>query len=648
MKKAANRFLALLLVVCILLGNAVLPVQASNPGGVEFLNTYVNTGNQRQDIIGVAMTQLGYMELYENDTKYGDWYGYPGLEWCAMFVSWCARQADVSTDIIKRTSWAHPNSFGIPYYHGTDYTPKPGDLFFTETFGHVGLVLSVEGEFFYGVEGNAKYHDYTVPDDPEVDSYHVMTNKRLISAHYFGVPDYEGDDETHAYEKGHESAHPHKTYYECVTCGDKYYTGYTECVAACSQCFTCGCSSSHAGYYLVSSGSGAVKIRASHSTSASYVGYATVGEAVYVHGADPETGWAYIEYDGLRGHIQMKYLTAYHDIPAAPEVTSEKTDYILNSDVTVRWDEPANTEQYRLKVFKDGVLYLEENMDLTTTRTLESLPVGAYQVQVLACNRSGASEAGVLEFVVRDTYLVSYDACGGSGAPADQSQVVGEPITLSTAVPVREGYTFLGWTENAQVRLAEYDPGAVLPGYADMKLYAVWKSDDALPQSLTIERLPACTVYLTGEALDPAGLVLRLTYSDGSGRLVTQGYSTEGFDSETCGTKTVTVAYDSLTAVYDVQVVPYIPGDIDLNRIVDRDDVLRLLWHISFPDRFTIEVPADFNTDGSVNRDDVLRLLWHVAFPDRFPLEIVWPEEAPPAQTDTGEGGGSGSGEEGE
>ena len=53
----------------------------------------------------------------------------------------------------------------------------------------LGLVLYVEGEFFYCVEGNAKYHDYTVPNDPEVDSYHVMTNKRLISAHYFGVPD---------------------------------------------------------------------------------------------------------------------------------------------------------------------------------------------------------------------------------------------------------------------------------------------------------------------------------------------------------------------------------------------------------------------------------------------------------------------------
>jgi len=115
-----------------------------------------------------------------------------------------------------------------------------------------------------------------------------------------------------------------------------------------------------------------------------------------------------------------------------------------------------------------------------------------------------------------------------------------------------------------------------------------------------------------------------------------EGYAVEEFDSETYGEKTVTVSHGGLTASFDVQVVPYLPGDIDLNKKVDRDDVIQLLWHITFPERFPITVPADFNSDGAVDRDDVMQLLWHIAFPERFPLDIVWPEEeATPENTGT-------------
>lgn len=628
-KKGKIRIIPLLLAVCMLFSSVVLPAEASNPGGVDYVNTHVNTGNQRQDIIAVAMTQLGYREKNENDTKYGDWYGLPNQPWCAMFVSWCARQADISTDIIKRCAWAHPNTFGIPYYHGSSYTPKPGDLFFTEGFTHVGLVLYVEGDFFYCIEGNGKYHDYTVPDDPDEDSYYVMINKRLIRSYYFGVPPYEGCDKDHDYVKGHDSGHPHKEYYECRTCGDKYYTGYTACVTSCSRCFSCGCTPVTSTYYLVANAAAGVKLRTTHDLYGDYMGYATVGEAVHVLGLNSSAGWAYVEYDGQRGHIPLWYLTSYHDIPDPPTVTCDKDDYTKDDDAVISWTAPDHTEQYRVKVYKDGALYHEENMGLDRTLTLEDLAAGTYEVQVIALNRSGASDPGVLEFTVRETYTLTYDARGGSGAPAAQTQKLGEVLTVSGTVPQRTGYTFLGWTDEAQGNFVRYVAGDTLSAYDDLTLYAVWKSDTAALQTMTIEQMPARTMFLKGETLDTAGLRLRLTYSDGSGYIVAEGYTAEGFDSETYGAKTITITYDTLTVTYAVQIVPYIPGDIDLNKTVDRDDVMRLLWHISFPDRFPIEVPADFNSDGLTNRDDVMRLLWHISFPDRFPLDIEWPEEEP-------------------
>ena len=117
-------------------------------------NTYYNSGNMRDDIIGVALTQVGYSEGYNGYTKYGDWYGYPYLDWCGMFVSWCAKEADIPNSILNRTGLADPDCFGLSYVDGYYYTPIKGDLFFKKDFSHVGLVYYTDGDYFYTIEGN--------------------------------------------------------------------------------------------------------------------------------------------------------------------------------------------------------------------------------------------------------------------------------------------------------------------------------------------------------------------------------------------------------------------------------------------------------------------------------------------------------------
>ncbi|MDP3556259.1 MAG: hypothetical protein Q8T03_02730 [Bacteroidota bacterium] len=49
----------------------------------------------RAKIIEVANSQLGVSESPANSNKnpYGKWYGFDGLPWCAMFVSWVYNQA---------------------------------------------------------------------------------------------------------------------------------------------------------------------------------------------------------------------------------------------------------------------------------------------------------------------------------------------------------------------------------------------------------------------------------------------------------------------------------------------------------------------------------------------------------------------------
>ncbi len=216
-----SRALCFLLAVILVLSGA-LPVSAA------YENAHVNTGNQRRDIVQVALTQLGYREGRNNDTKYGDWYGMSNQPWCAMFVSWCANQAGIGSGVLKKSSLANPNNFGITYYNGASYTPRSGDLFFNKQFRHVGIVYYVDGDYFYTLEGNSN-------NNGSYDGIGVFSLKRRISSFYFGVPKYLGAEDC-TYTKGSEAAHPHKVYYKCSTCGDLYYNGE---YAAAEDCKTC-------------------------------------------------------------------------------------------------------------------------------------------------------------------------------------------------------------------------------------------------------------------------------------------------------------------------------------------------------------------------------------------------------------------------
>lgn len=614
--KKRERILALLLFLCLVLGSAPLQVKAANPAGVRYRNTYENTGDQRKDILNIALSQMGYTEKTRNDTKFGDWGGYPRQPWCANFVSWCARQAEVSQDILKKSPRARPDYFEVASYPGTEYTPQPGDLFFTRELTHVGFVWYVEGEFFYTVEGNAKFHDYQIPDDPEEDSYYVMSNKRLISDYLFGVPAYEGGGD-HSWVKHTENIHPHKEYYACRDCGDSYYTGYTGYMADCRKCRTCGCMDMDAGYYIVNSAAEnyPVKLRKSHSLSADHVGYVSAGEVVYAFATSDN--WAYVDYDGLRGHLHLQYLTPYMDKPDAPAVEADSDLYQTHNPVTLTWNTPERTEQFRLRLYRDGKL--EQDIFLNETQFVsDTLPAGAYQAEVSACNRTGAA-AAVAEFTVVDTYTVTYHSHQGREIPQPEQSQGGKSLYVSFQIPQWKDHVFLGWSDTENGNIVTHTPGQELTEPKDTHLYALWLQEDAAPESLTVSRLPK-TLLVKNDPLDTQGLELEFLYTGGVGYRVTEGYTVTGYDPALCDTQTLTVTYEGLQTTYRVQVIDHIPGDMDGNRTVDRDDVMQLLWHITFPDIYPLDVPADLTKDGAVDRDDVMQLLWHITFPELYPL----------------------------
>lgn len=77
------------------------------------------------------------------------------------------------------------------------------------------------------------------------------------------------------------------------------------------------------------------------------------------------------------------------------------------------------------------------------------------------------------------TYIITYDGNGSDGGtvPTPQPKDHGTAIILSTNVPTRTGYTFLGWGMTSTATAANYQPGDPYSVDGNIKLYAVWQKN---------------------------------------------------------------------------------------------------------------------------------------------------------------------------
>ena len=81
-------------------------------------------------------------------------------------------------------------------------------------------------------------------------------------------------------------------------------------------------------------------------------------------------------------------------------------------------------------------------------------------------------------------YTVSYNANGGSGAPASQTKTEDVTLTLSSTTPYRSGYTFLGWSTSSSASYPTYYAGGSYTTNASVTLYAVWEQN--APETYTV------------------------------------------------------------------------------------------------------------------------------------------------------------------
>lgn len=102
---------------------------------------------------------------------------------------------------------------------------------------------------------------------------------------------------------------------------------------------------------------------------------------------------------------------------------------------------------------------------------------GSVKSDLCNCTSIGIRPALRLSNIVTpSTYSLSYNANGGSGAPSTQSGSTS--YTISSTVPTRSGYTFLGWSKSSSATTPEYYAGNTIILSGNTTLYAVWLKND--------------------------------------------------------------------------------------------------------------------------------------------------------------------------
>jgi hypothetical protein len=117
------------------------------------------------EIIRVAEKELGQIEkpLNSNKTKYGKWFGYDGVPWCGIFVSWCYSAAGFSLPKIGFTKGFAGCQTAVSYFKKNNQitnNPISGDIVFFDwnkdgRYDHTGIFVKwLNDNEFETIEGN--------------------------------------------------------------------------------------------------------------------------------------------------------------------------------------------------------------------------------------------------------------------------------------------------------------------------------------------------------------------------------------------------------------------------------------------------------------------------------------------------------------
>ena len=118
-----------------------------------------------EKIIEIAKAEIGYTESppNSNQTIYGKWFGFDGVPWCGMFVSWVFNKALQPLGNIGFIKGFAGCQTAVAYFiknKKVTPTPSPGCIVFFDwnldgRYDHTGIfVRQIDKDHFETIEGN--------------------------------------------------------------------------------------------------------------------------------------------------------------------------------------------------------------------------------------------------------------------------------------------------------------------------------------------------------------------------------------------------------------------------------------------------------------------------------------------------------------
>lgn len=157
-------------------------------------------------------------------------------------------------------------------------------------------------------------------------------------------------------------------------------------------------------------------------------------------------------------------------------VNAYTPDDTLTSQSDVKlWDEnKSNSKYWGFEDAGGGYYYIRCMMNPQFVLTADGYNYPE-NVTVLPFDGRDTQKWKLVEVVKNTEYTITYNANGGSGGPSFQQKNKGQSLTISSEIPERSGYSFVGWSTSATSDEAQYIPGSTFETDVDTTLYAVWE-----------------------------------------------------------------------------------------------------------------------------------------------------------------------------
>lgn len=246
-----------------------------------------------------------------------------------------------------------------------------------------------------------------------------------------------------------------------------------------------------------------------------------------------------------------------------------------------------------------------------------------YFIKTKMSSKNATGSFGIL--IDKASHAISFNANGGLNAPPSQIKEYDKDLALNynnddtySSIPVRDGYTFVGWSLLPDSLSAAYLPGAIITNEENMELYAVWEKKICYPPFIEVE-VNSSTVTVSWDAVDDTESYKIYYVKDN----ITTEYKTTTDTSSTIsnlpnGKYEIYVKSFNGTDLSDKSNIVEIKignsiGDLNNDGSIDLKDLAFMKSILAKDDTSQYAGSADLNGDGKVNLRDLAALKYLLA-----------------------------------